>query len=261
MDDTFYIIYKITNNINGKIYIGAHITKDINDSYMGSGIALNRSKKKYGTENFTKEILHIFNNEKDMWCKEFEIVNEDFCKRKDTYNIRTGGIGGWNHWNGSNVHKQSSSKGGKTSSKKLNERIALEKANNTEWWQNWHMKVIKTNKTKNNNSWLNISEEEAQRRRKQKSLDSAGIKNSQFGKYWISNILTKEIKRITMDDIIPDGWVRGKKGHAPTKLWVNNGVKEKYVLIEKHEEFISKGYIRGRLPKSMPQYNSVKVEV
>ena len=45
----FYLIYKTTNLINGKIYIGSHRTTDINDSYMGSGKYLLYALKKYGT--------------------------------------------------------------------------------------------------------------------------------------------------------------------------------------------------------------------
>ena len=36
----FYTIYKITNKINGKIYIGKHQTKDPYDLYYGSGKAI-----------------------------------------------------------------------------------------------------------------------------------------------------------------------------------------------------------------------------
>lgn len=40
-------IYKITNNINGKIYVGKHIDRSNNeiDNYMGSGITLKKAKK------------------------------------------------------------------------------------------------------------------------------------------------------------------------------------------------------------------------
>ena len=61
----FYTIYKITNNVNGKYYIGKHQTKDLNDGYMGSGKFIKRAIEKYGVKNFTKEIIHVFDNEKD----------------------------------------------------------------------------------------------------------------------------------------------------------------------------------------------------
>ena len=88
-----YLIYKITNNKNGKIYIGAHATEDINDSYMGSGVNIVKSIKKHGIKNFSKEILHVFITSEEMYKKEAEIVNEEFVMRTDTYNAALGGRG------------------------------------------------------------------------------------------------------------------------------------------------------------------------
>lgn len=90
-----YLIYKITNTINQKIYIGAHQTENINDSYMGSGRNIKLAIKKYGKEHFKKEILFDFDNQFDMYQKEREIVNEDFVKLDNTYNCSIGGRGAY----------------------------------------------------------------------------------------------------------------------------------------------------------------------
>jgi hypothetical protein len=91
-----YIVYRITNTINNKEYIGAHSTYDINDDYMGSGshLKLALAIKEY---KFEKEILHEFDSEDEMYEKEKELVDQEYVERQDTYNLTIGGKGGWAH--------------------------------------------------------------------------------------------------------------------------------------------------------------------
>ena len=89
-----YTIYQITNKLNGKTYIGKHQTENINDGYFGSGVALKEAVKKYGKENFKKEILFVFKTEDEMNAKERELITEEFVNRRDTYNLGVGGEGG-----------------------------------------------------------------------------------------------------------------------------------------------------------------------
>lgn len=100
----FYTIHKITNQLNGKIYIGSHKTKKLDDSYMGSGKLLNKAQKKYGLENFKKEILFIFDNPEDMYAKEAELVDADFLMEENTYNLKIGGFGGWDYVNANDLN-------------------------------------------------------------------------------------------------------------------------------------------------------------
>lgn len=83
--------YKITNNINGKYYYGVHCTDNINDGYMGSGTRLKNAYKKYGIENFTKEIIKFFDTTHELYEYERMIVNEDLIKDNNCYNIKLGG--------------------------------------------------------------------------------------------------------------------------------------------------------------------------
>lgn len=87
----YYYVYRIVNDINGKEYIGFHSTNVLDDGYMGSGKLIIKAIEKYGIEHFHKEIIQIFDNQKDAEELERELVNEDYVKRKDTYNISLGG--------------------------------------------------------------------------------------------------------------------------------------------------------------------------
>ena len=93
-----YYIYRITNKINGKTYIGQHRYKKLNDSYMGSGILLAKAKQKYGIENFTKTILEFdipTVELADDWEQMYILFER--AKGKAEYNIANGGKGSAGH--------------------------------------------------------------------------------------------------------------------------------------------------------------------
>jgi len=246
----YYYVYQITNLLNNKIYVGKHKSAKhpSENGYYGSGKQITAAIKKYGIENFKKEVLYYCSSLEEMADKEAEVVTEDFVKRIDTYNMHKGGTGGWDHYNGSKAHSSNSSKGGKMTASRLTKFIAEEKANNTDWYKQWYASVCNTNHLRQQKALTQESREK--RKNTFKEIGHAkGEKNSQFGRIWISNVLTKEVKRITINDTVPEGWVRGKTGHVPKKLWINNGIKEHYILLEKEQEYKLKGFSSGRLKR------------
>lgn len=88
----YHVIYKTTNTLNGKIYIGLHSTNRIEDGYLGTGWQLKKALCKYGKSAFTREVLHVFADREEARKKEAELVDEAFVARKDTYNMFPGGI-------------------------------------------------------------------------------------------------------------------------------------------------------------------------
>lgn len=87
----FYIVYLTKNLLNGKIYVGAHATSNLNDGYIGSGVYLLDAIKSYGRENFSRIVLYTCKNADDMYEVERLLVDENFVQSPMTYNIQVGG--------------------------------------------------------------------------------------------------------------------------------------------------------------------------
>ena len=101
-----YIVYITTNKVNGKIYIGIHGTDKPYefDGYLGNGSTIhnpssyNKGKYplhaailKYGTSNFVRRTLKVFDNKQDALDLEAWLVTKEFISRPDTYNVTVGG--------------------------------------------------------------------------------------------------------------------------------------------------------------------------
>lgn len=87
------IIYKITNLINGRFYVGQD--KYNNPNYYGSGKILKQAINKYGKENFIKEILEYCSSKEHLNEREVYWINFLNARERGVgYNITKGGLGG-----------------------------------------------------------------------------------------------------------------------------------------------------------------------
>jgi hypothetical protein len=205
----FYTVYKITNILNNKIYIGKHQTKDPNDNYMGSGKLIKDAIKKYGIENFKKEILFQFDNEVEMNFKEAELVTEEFCLREDTYNICPGGQGGWGFVNNELGNARNPFRSLE------NQRIYakyrdISKTHNT--CREKQLGFFDPDVRKIANEASHTPEAiEKKKSTYSKINHQKGNTNSQFGTMWIHSIELKQNKKIKKNESVPDGWNIGRK--------------------------------------------------
>jgi len=236
-----YYVYKITNLINGKVYIGKR-TSDTpeTDKYMGSGKLITASIKKYGMKSFSKEILAIFDTEKEAAELEASIVTKEFIKESNTYNLHEGGYGGFSHINSDPRSKEWRLKGGKNSgsgsgsgTKNWTEE-SWKKVREYSWSNQVKLGNIKPN------TWEGISQEEYERRRKKISESNSGSNNKAYGTHiyvdtTIGELLpVKELnKHRYKPGHQPEGWITvtewkdlRKNRNSPQygKHWYNDGI-------------------------------------
>lgn len=200
-------LYRVTNLLNNKIYVGVHRTDNVDDGYMGSGkaisAAISAAIKKYGVENFSKEIIGIFDTYDDALDAEAEIVTEEFVLRTDTYNLKIGGRGGFDHINKSPQSLEYKKKGGKAGNLKC--RLNKTGSYSPDFISTFSNKALQAEL----NERAQTNEARAKRIASFTSIGhQQGSKNSQFGKMWITNGIenTKIDKNLTP----PAGWYKGR---------------------------------------------------
>lgn len=171
-----YIIYKTTCKINGKIYVGQHKTEVVDDGYLGSGKLIRRAISKYGVDNFTREVLEIVDTpDEAREREEFYIQLHESTNLDIGYNITKYA------WGGQPITEEARQK---ISDKLKGRRLSEE--------------------TK-----LKLSEPKPPRSQEHRENSS----KSRKGKKWYHNPATNESRCFSVDDVIPNDWVKGRPKH------------------------------------------------
>lgn len=210
----FYYLYEIRNKLNDKIYVGVHKTRNMNDGYMGSGVEIRNAIEKYGIENFEKVILETFENAEAMYAREKEIVNEEFLSKEDTYNLRRGGNGGFDHINriGKNLYGKNGQLGyGLENLYKGWSRIKTEEENRK--ISNTLKEGYSSGRIINKFKGKKHTEETKRVIGEKNAINQAGEKNSQFGTCWVTHIEhgNKKIKLKNLNTFLSLGYSKGRR--------------------------------------------------
>ena len=191
------IIYKTTNKINGKIYVGQ--TNNNRSDYFGSGLLLTRAMKKYGRKNFMREDIEMCSTQHQLDKRErFWIKKLDSQNPQVGYNIDNGGNGR------GRISEQTKKKMSISRVGKLSPRIGLKHTEETKnvmarlatgryHTEETKRKLSKFNMGKNNYNYGKVKSEQTKNK-----ISLANIKFRDSYSKWMCILISPNGKKHTM---------------------------------------------------------------
>jgi len=201
--------------VNGKYYYGIHSTNNLNDSYRGRGTAIVDAIKKYGKENFTKEIIADYPIRKEASDHEKRVVTMELVKSTECYNLRTGGDNEYIHIITDETRKKLSSAKRNISNET---RLKMSKANTGKNNNMFGKKISEETRTKLIEVRKNISNET----RLKMSKSQLGRKHR---KETLVKIATSNSKKCIVDDILYNSYNEAALAFNVTHCTVSNRIK------------------------------------
>lgn len=91
--DCYGYVYRVTNTLNSKTYIGQHRHRPGEkwNTYLGSGLLIVAAVKKHGKLHFQKELLQTASSAEELNLLETHYIAEERAKGRAEYNISQGG--------------------------------------------------------------------------------------------------------------------------------------------------------------------------
>ena len=224
-------VYKTTDLRNNKIYVGQHKSETFDSNYYGSGVIIKPLIEKYGTHNFSCEILSECYSKEDLdnkeifWIKELDSRNPNIG-----YNIASGGAFGDSGYHQGMKGKHQSEK----------QKLAASKACSYKRSEESRKKMAIA-KIGNNNGHGNKGREGTFKGKTHTEKTKKLISEK------ISPIVKEYHKNLSEEDKIKRGnnISNSKKGC----INVTDGIKNYYIKPEKLNEYLSNGYYRMSLSK------------
>lgn len=221
----YHYFYRIVNKINNHFYYGVHSTNDLNDGYMGSGTKLHTAFKKYGIENFTKEILLFFDNTEEAYEYEEKMVNEEMVKSKDCYNVQLGGksinttgLRMVKDKNGNRfmVDKDNPQIGKELESvSSLSGKVVVKRKKTTEEYFAIDKATYEENKDLYDTTWSGRRHLDETKNKIRKTLTPQNSKNKRI---WVNkNGIVKYLDKRNLNEYLDNGWKLGRTGYKPRK--------------------------------------------
>ena len=95
MESPYGFIYITTNMVNGKRYLGQKKFDAHWKNYLGSGTVFRSAVKKYGKENFSRNIVQICFSEEELNKAEYDLtIFLNVVEDSSWYNLKEGGSNG-----------------------------------------------------------------------------------------------------------------------------------------------------------------------
>lgn len=222
----FGYVYKTTNLINGKQYIGKHKSLIFDRNYKGSGLRIMEAFHKYGKHNFAVTIIEWCQTEEELNNRErYWISYYDAVCSNDFYNISNGGEG----FGGLS--------GERSPTKRLDVRLKM-KLNHAD---------VSGSKNPNYGKKMSQHQRDKISETKRKNGDSVGKNNPMYGKTHTDAVKAK-LSQIQKDN--PKAiTIAGLQNPNTGKKHINNGIISKTCKKDELTEYLKNGWKLGRLSK------------
>lgn len=275
-------IYITTNLLNGKKYVGQHAYSVFDENYKGSGIYLTKAIKKEGKENFKVALIEWCDSQEKLderevyWIDYYSAVESD-----NFYNLAKGGDGckkgsklseetkkriseshqgekhnmyGKHHSEKTKLKMSMTRKGRKFTKehkRNMSKHHADNRGENSPWYGKHH-----SNETKKKISEANQGRVFSEEHKQKISENHANIsgknnpmygvrltkeKNPMYGKHH-----SEETKK-KISQVLSDGRKAGENHPLYGKKWINDGNKNKLIMPDEMEYYLSIGYKKGTI--------------